>query len=449
MTVQKPLTKRIFASGSYVALSYGASQLIRLASNLILARLLFPEAFGVMALVSMVIIALSLLSDLGISAAISQNERGDDPGFLNTAWTLQILRGGVLWLVACGLALPMSHFYDVPDLSLLLPVAGLNLLFAGFAPTRYETAFRHLQVGRAVSVDLLAQVIGIAAMIALAFALRSVWALVIGGLIDSALRPILGFWLLPGDPNRLRFERASVRFLLSFGSWITLSTALGFFTMQGDKLVFGKLLTTEQLGLYNIGFYLASFPLLLSQSVVNNIMIPAYRETLTAPAPADVARLKKVQIILCAGTTLALLCLAGLGNVIVDLLYDDRYRLSGAILVLVALTQVPQTIGMTYDRAALAAGNSKGFFLLTAFRTLCQFGLLLAGSLSFGLIGGLAGWALGGYLTYLGTAALAIRHKVWNPVIDTTVFAMGIILGLAILIWKWADVTELAMMMAG
>jgi hypothetical protein len=72
---------------------YGASQVMRFGGNLILTRLLLPEYFGLMALVNIPIIGLQLFSDVGIIPSIVQNKRGDEPGFYNTAWTLQIVRG--------------------------------------------------------------------------------------------------------------------------------------------------------------------------------------------------------------------------------------------------------------------------------------------------------------------------------------------------------------------
>ncbi|HBB84471.1 MAG TPA: polysaccharide biosynthesis protein, partial [Sulfitobacter sp.] len=92
---------RALRSTSWIVLSYGGAQAIRLASNLILTRLLFPEAFGLMALIQVVIVGLTLFSDVGIGPSIAQSKRGDDRDFLNTAWTIQAIRGGCLWLAAC------------------------------------------------------------------------------------------------------------------------------------------------------------------------------------------------------------------------------------------------------------------------------------------------------------------------------------------------------------
>ena len=83
-----------------------------LGNHLILTRLLFPELFGLMALVNTFIQGLILFSDIGIKPSIIRSPRGDDPTFFNTAWTLQVIRGFGLWIGCCLIAWPVSQFYD-------------------------------------------------------------------------------------------------------------------------------------------------------------------------------------------------------------------------------------------------------------------------------------------------------------------------------------------------
>lgn len=97
LTGGKSLFRRALGGGAFVAGSYVFAQFARLLSNLVLTRLLYPEAFGVMALVMVVLVGLQMFSDVGIGPAISRSARGDDPDFLNTAWTLNVFRGAGLW----------------------------------------------------------------------------------------------------------------------------------------------------------------------------------------------------------------------------------------------------------------------------------------------------------------------------------------------------------------
>jgi O-antigen/teichoic acid export membrane protein len=103
-------------------------QALRLGSNIVLAWLLFPEAFGLMLLVNVFMQGLQMFSDIGIGPSIIQNKRGNDPDFLNTAWTIQAIRGFVLWFIACVLAWPIAWIFAHNDplawkLVLLIPVA--------------------------------------------------------------------------------------------------------------------------------------------------------------------------------------------------------------------------------------------------------------------------------------------------------------------------------------
>jgi len=258
------LLARALRSLALTVAGFGGAQVLRLASNLILARLLFPEAFGLMAIVSVVIQGLMQFSDVGVSPAIMQSKRGDDPAFLNTAWTIQALRGVGLWLVACALAWPVAVIYDEPLLLQLLPVAGLSLLITGFNPTALDTAKRHLRWGRVTVIEFAVQITGIVAAVALAWWWHSVWALVVSGVLSAGVALVL-FWLfLPGASNRMGWERLAASELISFGKWIFLSTICGFLFNQADKLILGKYLSFDVFGVYNIGFFLASFPMLYS-----------------------------------------------------------------------------------------------------------------------------------------------------------------------------------------
>ena len=126
------LLARAIRSSAWTIFGYGTSQAVRLGANLILTRLLFPEAFGLMALIGVIITGLALFSDFGIGPSIMQNKRGDEPAFLNTAWTIQILRGAVLYLGCCALAWPAAVFYGEPTLAHFLSIASLSLLIGGF-----------------------------------------------------------------------------------------------------------------------------------------------------------------------------------------------------------------------------------------------------------------------------------------------------------------------------
>ena len=431
--------------GSLVTVGgFGGSQVIRLASNLILTRLLFPEAFGMMALIAVFMQGLAMFSDVGVTPAILQSKRGDDRDFLNTAWTIQAIRGVCLWLAACALAWPVASFYGEPQLMQLLPVASLTLVIQGFNPTRMDTANRHLVLGRLTALDLGAQVLGIVVAVVLSWLTGSVWSLVISGLVSAVAVLVLYNLYLPGEANRFRWERAAVQELVHFGKWIFLSTVCGFLFLQSDKLIVGKYLTLEMFGVYNIGFFLASFPLLLGGMVTRKVLIPIYRERPPGESRANFLKLRKMRFAL----SMALLALVGgfaaLGDWLVAIMYDPRYAMAGAIVVLIGCIQIPQIIVLTYDQAALAAGDSRRFFVLSAARAALMIAGLLIGFETGGLIGALAGQGVAGLAVYPVVVWLARRLGAWDPAHDLAMSVLGVALGAVALWLNWGAIATLA-----
>ncbi len=438
------LGARVLRSSLLTVGSFGFSQALRLGSNLILTRLLFPEAFGLMALVSVFLMGLMQFSDVGVTPAILQSKRGDDRDFLDTAWTIQVVRGVGLWLTACALAWPMAAFYDEPQLLHLLPVAGLALLIAGFRPTRMDSANRHLRLGRVTVLELATQTLGVGSAVLLAWATGSVWSLVVSGLISVLFEVIANSLLLSGGRNRFCMEPEARAELVTFGKWIFLSTVCGFFFSQGDKILIGKYLSLDAFGVYNIGYFLASFPMLLGGMVTRKVLIPIYRESPPRESRENFARLRKMRFAVTAPLLLLVASFALCGHWLVDLMYDERYLAAGAVTVLVACMQMPQIVVQTYDQAALAAGDSRAFFVLALARALLMVGCILIGLETYGLIGALLGYGAAFLLAYPVVVWLARRMGVWDPLHDLTAALFGAALA-ALAIWlNWPAIMALA-----
>ncbi|WP_425039933.1 oligosaccharide flippase family protein [Primorskyibacter sp. S187A] len=420
------LSARILRSSSLTVIGFGGSQMIRLASNLILTRLLFPEAFGMMAIVMILMQGLTMFSDVGTVPAILQNKRGDDPEFLNTAWTINVVRGFLLFAFACGVAYPVAWFYDVALLAPLIMASGLTLILQGFMPTKMQTANRHLQLGRVTILDMVTQIVGAVAAIVLALWLQSVWALVWSGLISMLVQLFINNRFLPGPSNRFRWEPEAGRELIHFGKWIFLATVCGFVFTQSDRIILGRLLDLELLGIYNIGFFLAAFPLLLGNMIVAKVLIPIYRETPPKAAPENYAKLRRMRIAVTAALLLLQLAFAMSGVWLIELLYDARYVLAGPILVLIACMQIPLVIGLTYDQAALAEGDSRSFFVLQLARAVAMVAGLLLGFEAGGLIGALIGQGIAMICVYPVVVWLARRVGVWDGLHDSVAFGVGV-----------------------
>ncbi|WP_305970131.1 MULTISPECIES: oligosaccharide flippase family protein [unclassified Mameliella] len=438
------VTARAMRSSLFTLGSFGFGQVVRLGSNLILTRLLFPEAFGLMALVMVFLMGLGQFSDVGVTPAIMQSKRGDDQDFLDTAWTIQVARGIGLWLLACGLAWPMAWVYDQPLLAYILPVSALTLLITGFRPTRMITANRHLLLGRVTVLDMATQLAGVAAAVGLAWWWGSVWALVISGVIGALVEVVLNWRYLPGPANRLRWESPAARELISFGKWVFLATVCGFFFTQADKMLIGKFIALDTFGVYNIGFFWASFPLMLGNLLTHKILIPVYRETPPKESRENFLKLRKMRFAVSIGLIGFVGIFALMGVWLVQTLYDARYAAAGAVAVVLACAQIPMLIVMTYDQAALAAGDSRRYFYLALVRAVLMVGCILIGLQAAGLIGALAGQAAAFALAYPVVVWLALRMGAWDALHDVVFACAGLLLA-GIAIWlNWGPILQLS-----
>lgn len=256
------LGKRSLRGARWTVLQIGLSYALRLGSNLILTRLLAPDAFGLLGLAMTVIIALSLLSDIGIARSIIREPDGDQDAFLRAAWTTKILRGAglaavtliaavIFGLAAPHLAAPGSTYADPTIPWIVAATAGLTLM-TGFESTCVELASRRIDYRRIAMVQLGVQVIAQAVTIAAALIYPNVWALVIGMTASTLASLIASHAAFPGPRMALCFDHAITRRLWVFGRWLILSSGLAFILRNTDKLVLGALLSPTALGLYAI-----------------------------------------------------------------------------------------------------------------------------------------------------------------------------------------------------
>jgi O-antigen/teichoic acid export membrane protein len=441
------LTQRVLRSSAFTSGGFVMAQVIRLASNLILTRLLFPEAFGLMAMVSVFMMGLVMFSDVGVGPAIMQSKRGDDDDFLDTAWTIQIIRGFALFVVACALTWPISVWFGEPDLIYLLPVSALTLVIMGFYPTRLETQNRHMRAGRITLIDLATQVISLVVAVVLAWIYHSVWALVLGGIVSALGQLLLLNLFLPGKRNRLRWEPAAASELIHFGKWIFLSTVCGFAIGQADKVIIGGHLSTGDFGIYNIGYFLAAFPMLLGGMVTRRVLIPIYREKPPRESPQNFRHLRRMRMAATAALMAFGLGLAFAGVWLVGVMYDDRYLAAGGVVVLMAVMQLPAIIVMTYDQAALASGASRRYFVLAFARAVLIVGGMVAGLTLWGLPGAILGHGAALVVAYPVVVWLARREGAWDPLHDAGFAVVAAAIGGLALWLNWPSIEALTAML--
>jgi len=427
------LRQRVLHSGSWTLVGYGVSQALRLGGNLILTRLLFPEAFGMMAIINVACYGMTVLVDMGLGQSIVQNKRGNDPHFINTAWTIQIILGVLIWIGLSVLALPIATLYNVPQLAAMLPVVGIGSVISGFNSTKLYTAQRNLEAKRVTLIELGTYTLGLLLTIYLAWLQKSVWSLVWGGLITSALKTIASHVFLHGVRNRFAWERDAYQHLIRFGRWVMWSSILSFLASEGARMLIGAVLDMRQLALFTLA---STMSLMFWQAIMqlaSRVFFPAYAEVYRdKPEHLNAVLLKSRLAITLPNWGLAVLFIY-VGTPLMGLLYDNRYHDSGIMLELLAAGSLVGCVWGSYTGVLLAMGKVATMTMLTAAQIVFQIGGMLIGYHYGGGMGLVIGISASNWAMYPVQALVMAHNGLWQPKLDIPFLAASVLI--VVLAW--------------
>jgi O-antigen/teichoic acid export membrane protein len=393
-------SRKAIRAGVFVIIGYGFSQALRLAGNLVLTRLLVPEMFAVMAIAQVFYIGVELLSDVGIGPAIIRSQRRNDPVFLNTAWTLQIVRGAAVWIVAAGLAWPVARIYGEPQLFSVLPLIGLNAFINGFASTSWVILQREMKQGALVGMQIVIQVVSLSVMALFAYFYRSIWSLVLGGLISALVRTVWSHLLKGHIRNHLVWEPEAARELLNFGRWILFSSTMMFLATRADRLLLGKLFPLAFFGVYSVAAELAGLPRDVMNGLSEKVLFPLSSTYVDLSRMEMRDRIRSQRRVLLLPLAVLTGLLGVFGDELVHLLYDARYAQASWIFPVLSVGMWPMILCGTIDRVFYVIGKPK----YTAYGNIAKFVYTIVSiPLMYhlaGTVGVVAAVALGDIATY-------------------------------------------------
>lgn len=344
------LKDRAVKSGGAVVLANIFSQFLRLAGNLALTRLLAPEMFGVMAVVSVIMVCLSMLSDVGLLQSVIRSDRGDEPDFLNTAWSIQIIRGVLLFSITVLLSGALYFFgsmgvvaadtvYGDPILPFVLIAMSVTVIISGFNSINLMLLNRRLMLGKLVLIELVSQVVGLVCMLVWAWYKQDIWALVFGVVVASLFKMILSH-IFCGDRCKLCWDSSAASEIFNFGKWIFVSSILGLMINEGDRLLLGGLVTAEVLGVYSVAFFLSLAVKNTLQQLISSVFFPVLSEVVRN----DSSNLEAVYYNIKTKIDIISMFSSGFifstATFIVSTLYDDRYVDAGWMLQLLSISLI-------------------------------------------------------------------------------------------------------------
>jgi O-antigen/teichoic acid export membrane protein len=421
------LRQRVINAGSWAFGGYAIGQVLRLASNLILARLLFPEAFGIMAIATAIYVGVVMLTDVGIGQSIIVHQDGGDDLFLDTAWALQIIKGT---LIAVVLALGSgwaADFYDDNRLHEIVLIIAAAALIGGFNSTKLQTAHRNMQERQFFWVGLGSQVVSLVTMVFLAFLNKSPSSLAWGGLAGTIFTCITSHFYYPGRINRFRLNRNHARQIMRFGGIVLVSSTLTFACGQGINLLMGSLIDMKTMGIVSIATSLSGLCVAVSTMFSGKILFPAYaelhREATHHKLYAAVGKARAVQVIFICIYSLIIILIAG---PLIEFFYDSRYHQVALVMEVMAIGNLAVALNISYETLDMAIGRPDLKIRVVIAMAASLWVAVFTGHYYWGDIGVIYGIAASGWLSYPFISYIYSRVGFWYPKIDLPVIFLSI-----------------------
>lgn len=389
--------------------AYGATQLLRLATTLVLARhLLGPSAFGLVALVNVFLTGLDMLSDLGIGMDVVQHKRGDDPDFINTAFVIQAGRGLILWVIATALAYPFAVFYHQPEIIPLAIAGAFSVAVRGVASSSVWLMTRHVQLGKLALLSMVGEAAGFVVSLTWAFISPSAWALVVGR-VAAAVAFTVGSHVVADQRVSTKWDRSAARDILVFGTGILLSSVTYFLGGEAERLLVGKFITLAELGCFSLALTIASAPLQAIRIVSGQVVYPLIAQSIRTDQATATRHFKSARLLF---LFLSIVIGAGfivLGNKLVALLLPPKYAPAGWMLQWLGFRAAHNVFALPTSNLILAAGDSKNGAIANTARLILMVGVWIAFE-KYGLYQAIAVLAFSTIIAYLVFLPAVARH---------------------------------------
>jgi len=378
------LRERVLRSGAWQALGAVGARSAILARTVVVARLLTPQTFGLMGIAQFILEGFDACTQLGYSSALVYRRERLARAY-DTAWVMAIMRGLFLAGLVVLAAPYVAAFFQQPALTAMLQVIALGLAVQGFSNVYLAEYQRDLDFKRLALLRQAASLLDFVVVVALAWWLRSAWALVIGSVASYAAKCGLSFALQRRWP-RPRFRPEVARELSNYGKFVTGASAVTFLSTQLDNAIVGKLLGMQALGFYVLAYSLANVPYNYVTHVVSKVMFPSYSAIQGEPERLRAVFLKVLEAT-AALTIPAAVLLAVLGPHIVRVVYGEKWMPMAGALQILCLQGLLRSLAAAAAPLFLATGRPQYDFYLNLLRLAVMLITIVPLTLSWGIEG--------------------------------------------------------------
>lgn len=410
---------------------------IGFASVLLLARLLTPADFGLVAMAMSVVALTELMSAFGFETALIQRPDAGRAHF-DTAWTFQAIFGVATAMLLVALAVPAASFYRDPRITLILPALAVGALLQGVENIGPVMFRKSLDYRREFVFLMAKRLSGFIVTVALALVFRNFWALVAGNIAGRLAATAISYMI---HDYRPRLTLAARDDLMHFSKWLFLSNLMLFAQSNADKFILGRTIGARQLGLYNVAAEIAAMPSTALIAPINRAVYPAYAR-LAADLPALREQFLSVYghiAFVAIPISIAIACTA---SQVVGVLLGPQWIDAIPLLQLFVVAGLASALHGNVFSIIVAMGHPKINTMINGVVLLVSIPALIVASIYHGAIG--AAWAQIGMAVMLqiplytmffrltGTRKAAVTARLWRPLLGSLLMAMAMV---ALLRW--------------
>jgi O-antigen/teichoic acid export membrane protein len=415
--------------GLVTAGAQGFKIAIQFLSVVILARLLVPEDFGLVASVGPIVAFVGLLQDLGLQQAVIQRKEIDQRQLNQVFWLSAVVGLCAGAVVAC-LAPAIAAFYGDQRMWGITLASAVPLLFGSLAAVPLALMNRHLQFGQLALNDTITAAIGLLATATAAYWGLGYWSLVLGPAVSAVVALAAG-WLVtrwtPSRPN-LKIDRDIFR----FGANLTGFNLVNFLSRNLDNILIGKYSGAVELGYYDRAYKLLLFPLQNINQPLTRIMVP-----LLSRIHEDKQRFRDIYVR--TNWLLAVITMPGIATLtltseqVVRLLFGERWMAVAPIFAWLGIAGLMQSVSSTTGWIFICQGKTKTMFHWGIYSSLTTVASFIVG-LHWGAIGVAAAYAISGYVLRFPVLA-ALIHRVGPVTAGDFLGVQGLFIVSSLLAW--------------
>jgi PST family polysaccharide transporter len=386
-----------------------------LVSTLVLARLLTPADFGLVAIAMAIAAGLELLTLFGFDWALVQRKEISREHY-DTAWTLNLLLGVGLAGVLAIAAVPVASFYRDPRLEAIIYVIGAKYIVNNAGNPGVVDFRRNITFRPEFVIQVVPKLIAILVTIPAAFALRDYRALLIGMLTSSGATFLLSYLM---HPHRPRWCLSEARVLYNFSRWLLLNNLIGFLRNRSADLIIGRALGPGPLGIFSVAYEVSNLPSTDMVAPMNRVLFPSYvqiSDDLKRLRDAFRTTLGMIALVILPAST----GLAAVADPLVRVMLGDKWLAAVPVIPLLALAGASAVLQSNTGSLHNALGQPRMIALAGAIQVALLLPMLLYATLYFGLNG--AAWAV-----LIHAVALGLPITYWIVCRTTTVRASDIV----------------------